>query len=133
MQMLKSAGCYFGIVFGAGFAFGVLRGIWLEPAIGTRMAQLLEMPLMLGILTMTARWIVRRFPARPPALLVTGVMALCMMLLAEISVGVGLRGLSVRQSLVNPDPVAGTFYGLSLVWFALAPLVWGRIAAKKEK
>jgi hypothetical protein len=43
------------------------------------------------------------------------------LLVAEIGVGVALRGLSPVDVLVNRDPVSGTAYYLMLVIFALMP------------
>ncbi len=47
MQILKAGVLYFAVVFGAGFILGPVRILWVAPRLGTRMAELLEMPIML--------------------------------------------------------------------------------------
>jgi hypothetical protein len=43
-------------VFGAGFVLGTIRTLWLVPRVGTRIAELLESPIMLVVITSTAPW-----------------------------------------------------------------------------
>lgn len=49
MQALKAGILYFACVFGAGFALGTARALWLVPRVGTRTAELMEMPFMLAV------------------------------------------------------------------------------------
>ena len=49
MHVLRAASAYFGMVFGAGFIFGVLRTLWVAPLVGVRIAALMEAPLTLGV------------------------------------------------------------------------------------
>jgi hypothetical protein len=53
MQMVKAGVVYFALVFGAGFVLGTIRTLWVVPRFGTRMAELMEMPIMLAV-TMVA-------------------------------------------------------------------------------
>ena len=57
---LQLAVSYFGIVFAAGFVLGVIRTLWLVPELGERNAELIELPLMFGIYTAVAFYLVRR-------------------------------------------------------------------------
>tara|TARA_R100001039_G_scaffold21701_1_gene13381 strand:+ start:210 stop:590 length:381 start_codon:yes stop_codon:yes gene_type:complete len=124
--MLRAT-AYFAIVFAAGFVLGVVRVLWLVPLVGERSAELLEMPLMLAAIVVSARFVTRRFPAsRQGELLISGAIALALMLAVEFSVVLGLRGLSVREYVAERDPVAGTFYLIMLGVFALMPWVIGR-------
>jgi hypothetical protein len=50
---------YFALVFGAGFVFGTIRTLWAVPRFGTRMAELIETPIMFVVTIAAARWIVR--------------------------------------------------------------------------
>lgn len=128
MRLLQAGALYFTLVFGAGFALGIPRTLWLVPRVGTRTAELLEMPVMLVVTILTARWIVGLF-AVPPALssrLAVGTVALGLVLTAELTLVLGLRGLSIREYLATRDPVSGTAYYLMLVLFAIAPTLVAR-------
>jgi hypothetical protein len=128
MKLLTSSVVYFAIVFGAGFVFGMVRVMWLVPAVGVRIAVLTELPLMVAVVFVAARWVNRRFLAKrdQPARLIVGVTALVLLLLAELFVGVIILGLTPRDVFLNRDPVSGTAYYLSLCVFALMPWCLGR-------
>ncbi|GAB4379704.1 MAG: hypothetical protein Kow00121_34360 [Elainellaceae cyanobacterium] len=49
MNILRAAVLYFTLVFGTGFILGVIRVLWVVPYLGTRWAELLEMPIMLVV------------------------------------------------------------------------------------
>jgi hypothetical protein len=128
MQILKAAMLYFAVVFGAGFVLGPLRILWVVPRLGTRMAELLEAPVMFVITIVAARWIVRRLavPRTPSSRLGMGCIALSLMLIAEFTLVLWLRGLSVREYLAGRDPIAGTVYYAMLGAFAVMPLLVAR-------
>lgn len=125
MQVLKAPVLYFAVVFGAGFVLGPIRILWVIPRVGTRMAELLEEPIMFVITVVTARWVVRRFalPPTPSSRLGMGGIALSLMLIAEFTFVLWLRGLSIREYLAGREPVAGTIYYLMLGLFAVIPLL----------
>jgi hypothetical protein len=128
MKNLKAGGLYFLLVFGAGFVLGPIRILWAVPRFGTRMAELLETPIMFVVILVTARWVVRRF-ALPPGLtrrLGMGCVALGLLLAAEFTLVLWLQGLSIREYLATRDPVSGTVYYLMLGVFAVVPLFVGR-------
>lgn len=129
MRVLKAGTVYFLWVFAAGFALGVLRELWLAPWLGTRIAELAEMPVMWLVIVLAARWTVRRFAlsATPSTRLATGMLAVGWLLLAEVALVLGLRGLTLAEYLVGRDPVAGTAYLLSLVLMAAMPWLVGRL------
>ena len=52
-----------------------------------------------------------------------GGIALSLMLIAEFTLVLWLRGLSIREYLAGRDPVAGTIYYLMLGLFAVIPLL----------
>lgn len=111
-------------MFGAGFALALIRVPFLVPRFGARIAELIEMPIMLIVIYLAARWIVRKqlAPATTVARLATGCIALSLLLLTEFTVVLWLQGLTLRESIMNRDPVSGTAYALSLLIFALMPL-----------
>jgi hypothetical protein len=127
MQVLKLAVIYFVIVFGVGFGLGIIRVLFLVPQVGARLAELLEMPLMLIAIVLAARWVNHQAQAATAlAQLSIGLIALGLLLMAEVAVGVGLRGLSPAESLLNRDPVSGTIYYIMLSVFALLPWLLAR-------
>ncbi len=128
MNVFKAAVVYFVIVFGAGFVLGTVRTLFVLPLVGSRTAELLEMPLMLTVIVLGARWINRHLTAAATSSIQisVGLFALALVLLAEIAVGVGLRGQSPVESLLNRDPVSGTIYYVMLGVFALMPWLLAR-------
>lgn len=118
---------YFAIVFSTGFVLGTIRTLWLEPRFGTRWAELMEMPLMLVAIALAARWVVHRSTlSRAAELIGTGAVALGLLLTAEFSLVLWLRGLTFTQYVQTRDPVAGAGYILMVAVFALMPLHCGR-------
>jgi hypothetical protein len=102
--------------------------LWLVPALGERNAELLETPVMLGIIFATASYLVRG-PGRSlggRGLAACGLLALALLLAVELTVVLKLRGLSFGDYVAGRDPVAGTVYVLSLVLFAAAPWLLAR-------
>jgi hypothetical protein len=86
----------------------------------------MEMPIMLVVIVVAARWISRDGAAKPSRWLGTGIVALALMLLAEFAVVLPLRGLSIREYAARLDPVSGTVYYLLLGSLAVMPLLVGR-------
>jgi hypothetical protein len=122
-RIVKASGIYFALVFGAGFVLGTIRVLWLVPTLGTRTAELLEMPIMLIVVILSARWVTQQVQVPPTASsrLGMGGMALAMMLALDFTVVLWIRGLSFRQYVEAFDPVAGTAYFVMLGLFALMP------------
>ena len=83
---------------------------------------------MLAVSVVAAAWVVRKLNLPPAAArrLGMGGFALVLMLLAEFTLVVWLRGLSLRQYLAARDPIAGTAYYFSLALFALMPMLVAR-------
>jgi len=128
MINLKAGGLYFALVFGAGFVLGPIRILWAVPRFGTRMAELLETPIMFVVILVAARWVVRRFalPRGLTSRLGMGCVALGLLLVAEFTLVLWLRGLPIREYLATRDPVSGTVYYLMLGIFAIVPSFVGR-------
>ncbi|HEX7965480.1 MAG TPA: hypothetical protein VF651_07155 [Gammaproteobacteria bacterium] len=125
--MLLAAALYFALVFAAGFVLGVLRTLWLAPRVGGRRAELLEMPLMLGVSALAAAALARG-PAAELVMsgrLLMGGLALLMLLGAELLVVKLMRGMSLSRYFAGRDPVALAAYLVALLGFALMPAVAG--------
>jgi len=128
MRTLKAGALYFLLVFGAGFALGTLRVLLVVPRLGARTAELIEAPLMLAVIFFAARWTVRRLavPSAWPRRLGMGCIALGLLLAAEFTLVLGLRGMSMREYFATLDPVSGTVYYALLGAFAVMPLLVAR-------
>lgn len=128
MKSLKAGALYFVLVFGAGFALGPIRILWLAPRVGERAAELIEAPIMLAVTYLAARWITRRLavPAATGARLAMGFAGLALLLAAEFSLVLSLRGLTLADYFAQRDPVAGAVYYAMLGAFALMPLLLAR-------
>jgi hypothetical protein len=128
MHVLKAGALYFGLVFGAGFVLGPIRILWVVPRVGTRTAELMEAPIMLVVIVVAARWLVRRLRVPPQAAtrLGVGMVALGLLLAAEFTLVLRLRGLTVSGYLAGRDPVAEAVYVVLLGVFALMPLLVAR-------
>lgn len=128
VRILTPAAIYFTLVFGAGFVFGPVRVLWLEPWVGERTAVLIESPFMLAVIVAAGRWVGRRLLAgrSAAARLGVGLLAAAGVLAADVAVGIGLRGLSIGEVFTGRDPVSGAaYYGL-VGLFALMPWLAGR-------
>jgi hypothetical protein len=129
MPILQPAVLYFLLVFGAGFILGTVRVLFLVPLLGDTAAELVEMPLMLGIIAASARWIVRHGlgEGRRSSALAVGFIALGMVLIADLAVGILLRGMSAAEVFLHRDAVTGTAYYISLLLFAAMPSIVVRL------
>lgn len=125
MRLVRLALSYFAIVFGVGFALGVVRVLWLVPRLGERAAELLETPVMVAVSYLAARVLFARRPVplgrREAA--TAGLLALALLLAVELTVVLALRGLTWEEYLAGRDPVAGAVYLASLALFAVMPVL----------
>lgn len=117
---------YFVLVFGAGFILGPIRVLWLVPRVGERLAEMIEAPIMLVVILLSARLIVRRFPAAlRTQYLYSGAIALGLLLVAEMSLVLFLRGLTISEYIYGRDSVTGALYLVMLLVLAGMPWVVG--------
>lgn len=123
ITILLTSFVYFVLTFLAGFVLGISRVFFLVPVIGERYAELIEMPVMLLVIYLSAKLVVTRFPAltHRSAYLVTGGIALGLLLLLEFTLVLRLRDLSLPEYFASRDPLAGSAYVLSLLLFAIMP------------
>jgi len=134
-RVLRASLVYFALTFGAGFVLGPFRILVLVPRLGARTAELIEMPVMIGITWLAARWVTQKFsvpPERGPRLSV-GVMAGALLLLAEFTLVLRLRGLTLEEYFATRDPVSGTAYYAAVLLLVLMPLLVNRSAAKAAR
>jgi hypothetical protein len=125
MQVVKAGVVYFALVFGTGFLLGTIRTLWVVPRIGTRTAELMEMPIMLAVTIVAARWTVLQLsvPMIWSARIEMGCIALTLMLIAEFGFVLWIRGLPIKEYFATRDPVSGAAYYLLLIVFAIMPFL----------
>ena len=125
MSVVRLGLRYFAWVFAAGFLLGVLRTVWLAPLLGVERAEIVELPLMVGICWWVARELFggggnvpmpdrrERFAA--------GAFALLCLLAVELSVVLALRGETLGAWAASRKSLAGALWVLSMLLFALLP------------
>lgn len=124
LTLPRSAVLYFATVFAAGLVLGIVRVPLLVPRLGARVAELLEMPLMLVVIVLASKQVLRRLDRASGlgAPLAVGLLALGLMIAAELAVAVVLAGRSVADYIVaGRDPVSGAAYIAMLGIFAAMP------------
>ena len=128
MKILKAGVFYFALVFGAGFVLGPIRLLWVVPRFGTRMAELMETPIMFAVTIVAAQWILRRLALSSATFsrLGMGLVGLGLMVVAEFNLVLWLQGLSMSEYLASRDPVSGTVYYVMVALFAVIPLLVAR-------
>jgi len=124
-RVLSTSLIYFGLVFASGFVLAPVRILVLQPRVGERLAELIELPLMVLVSWLLASWLMRRklMPYRRWQRILVGALALLLILLAEFWVVLFVREISLDEYLATRDPVAALAYYISLLMFAAMP-VW---------
>lgn len=123
MSVIKPAVSYFVLVFLCGFVLGVVREVWMLQWLSQRNAELMEMPVILLVAWLVATYCVVR-PSkkrRDSYFLLVGLLALILMLGFELTVVLGLRGLTFSAYIESRDVISGGAYVLSLMLFMLMP------------
>ena len=126
---------YFALVFGVGFLFGLIRVPFVVPRIGERYAELAEMPLMFVAIYFASRYVFRRFGEKTDlaGLIAVGVIALLLLVSAELLLAVVLAGRGIGEYISRRDPVSGGVYLVMLMVFAAMPWLQARQRAQLER
>ncbi|KAJ9637009.1 hypothetical protein H2204_004932 [Knufia peltigerae] len=133
-QVLRLSFFYFAMVFTCGALFGSARIPFLQPTLGARYAELLEMPLMLFVIWESAQLTVSRLGAtkqgeeRPSTPIWIGTLALVWLVGVELATTAILQGgwwNGVRVYFVGRDLVAGPVYALAVLSYTIMPwYIW---------
>jgi len=127
---LSLATRYSFLVFAAGALCGIIRVPFLEPILGKRLAQLVEMPVMFFAIKYSAKFLLRLLSVRGKEakkestndLVIIGSIALLEMLILEFVLAAFLRGsYSFSAFFREMDAVAGPVYIAMLAVFAFMP------------
>ena len=123
LKTIQAGLSYFAIVFGTGFILGAFRVSLLVPRIGERWAELAEMPLMAIVIFWAAGFILRHFEAirSPMRALVAGLLALAMLMSAELTLATLLQEKTLGEYIGSRDKVSGSVYLALLLVFAAMP------------
>ena len=90
MAVIRAAAVYFGVVFAAAFALGMLRMLVLAPALGPLLAVALELPAVLALSWLVAGRVLRHWPMALRGRTAMGALAFALLMAAEA--GLGLAG-----------------------------------------
>lgn len=123
LSTVRATLVYFAIVLGVGFLLGVVRVPFIVPRVGERWAELAEMPVMGAVIFVAAGYVLRKFPfiRSPGRSLLVGVLALVLVVCAELALAVALQSRTLSEYLASRDRVSGSVYLAVLVVFALMP------------
>jgi hypothetical protein len=134
IRIALAGAAYFALVFGAGFILGSIRVPFLVPRLGERVAELIEMPFMFFVVLFSARFIIRRFalPTATSVRLSVGLVALSLLLAAELLLAVALQSQSLGEYIGSRDRVSGSVYLAMLVLFCVMPLILARVQLARE-
>ncbi len=126
--VIRGGATYFALVFGAGFLLGLVRVPFLVPRLGERVAELLEAPIMLIVIFFASRHVVRHFALATFArqAIFVGLLALALLLVAELLLAVSLSCRSVAEYISDRDPISGSVYLVSLLIYAVLPWLHAR-------
>lgn len=97
MTLPTAAAAYFAIVFGAGFVLGVVRTLWLQPAVGPLWAVVVELPAILAVAWLASGLVLRRWPLPPPRAAAMGALAFALLMTGEAAISLGLAGRSLAE------------------------------------
>lgn len=127
-KIIPAAAVYFTLVFGAGFLLGAVRVPFVVPRIGERYAELAEMPIMFVAIYFAARHVLRKYGPRTGSagLIGTGIIALLLLIGAELLLAVLLAGRGIVEYMSSRDPVSGSVYLFMLLLFAAMPWLQAR-------
>ena len=122
---LRAGAAYFVAVFALGFVLGTVRVLWLAPAFGASWATALELPVMIAASWLLCGGALRRWqvPARIGARLAMGALAFLLLMLAEVTLGVGAFDRTFAEQVHEMTSGPGLAGLLAQVGYAAFPVV----------
>ena len=122
---LRAGLCYFAVVFAAGFVLGAVRELVLLAILGSTLAIVLEVPVMLPLSWLVCAWLVRRFsvPPSPSARITMGAVAFLLLIAAETVLGVVGFGRSLTEQLQTYRALGPALGLVAQIAFAAFPLI----------
>jgi hypothetical protein len=136
MRALKAGLTYFLLVFALGWVLGPTRELWAVPRFGRVAALLIEAIIMLIAMMVSSRWVMRRFEVHQTlgSTIAMGLVALGILLPAEIAGALWVRGLSLDEYLASFVTAPGVISLIMFLLFAAMPslirlFIRGRVRA----
>ena len=112
----------FVLVFAAGFGLGTIRELALRPAIGADPARLLELPVMIGLSWLAARWVLRRAgPGSAIWHLGVGLVAFLLLIAAELALGMLVLGRGLSAFIADLFTLTGMLSFLAQALLIVMP------------
>jgi hypothetical protein len=108
-------------MFGVGWILGPIRELWAVPHFGRVQATLAEAVIVLIAMVVAARWVIRRFAVPQTAATAIGLVALGLLIPAEIAGVVFVRGLSLHGYFASLLTAPGVISLIMLLLFAAMP------------
>jgi hypothetical protein len=129
MRIVAAAFVYFLSVYAAGFLFGTVRVLLLEPRLGPFAAVLCESPFLLLVIIAAARRAPRAagMPLKGSLLVLAGFGALILQQIADVAVGATLRGFSIAEQFAKFAAAEGVVYAILLILFAFMPALANKV------
>lgn len=128
---------YFLIVFAVAFALGALRVTFVEPAVGTVLATLAELPFTLAASWATCAWLCRRWRMSSLAQAASmGASAFVLLMSAEAAGGILIFGRTLEEHVGLYGTVAGVLGLSGQIAFGFIPVVqhlWSKAAMAADK
>jgi hypothetical protein len=127
MHAVTAGILYFGLVYAAGFVLGPLRELAVVPLTGRPVAVLVEAPLMIAAMWLSARFVVGRLaiPARTASRTVVGLVGFALLMAAEAALSMVLRGWPLGQWVGHFTTGEGMIsLALFLLFAAMPMLAW---------
>ena len=128
MPVLKAGAVYFLFMFVVGWILGPIRELWAVPRFGRLTGVLVEAVIMLIAMALSSRWAIRRFHVKPKfgSTISMGLVALGILVPAELAGVVWVRGLSLPEYLASFATAPGLVSLLMFVLFAAMPTIVAR-------
>ena len=132
---LKAGTIYFAIVYAIGFLLGTVRVLLLLPVVGETAAVVFEVPVMLVVSWIAARWSSRKFsvPAKLPPRAVMGVFAFALLILGELAVSSLVFGRSWEGTVAAYQSPGGFLGLLAQLIFALLPTAQAVLYGNRQR
>jgi hypothetical protein len=123
VRALKAGVIYFLLMFAVGWVLGPVRELWAVPRFGRITALLIEAIIMLIAMIVSSHWVMRRFEVRQTlrSTIPMGLVALGILVPAEIAGVLWVRGLSLQEYLARFVTAPGVISAVMFLLFAAMP------------